>query len=409
MNSAAPAPVPAAPLRVIPPSPAQRAALGDAAPFVFILPDNLALEAAALSAGLGTQRMGDELCAVGTGPHFLAFARGLTMRGDPLGGSIERAVRPAAAWRLRTRTLPLDRPWVMGILNLTTDSFSGDGVGTGVEEAVRRAAALREAGAAIIDVGAESARADRPVLDAAAEAAIVAPVVAALVRDGQTVSADTYKGEVAAAALEAGAEIVNDISGLTQGAAAAEQAAKAGAGYVLNYSYSVPKQRPGTPPVYEDVVRETAAWMFDRLERLRAAGLPEECVAVDPGIAFGKSHDEDLQVLRRLAELGAPGLPLLVAHSRKNFIGSVAGNAPAERDLETHVVTALAYVAGARIFRVHDAAGATRALAMAAALSTAAAGAFAPDEGSWPWRAGAEAAHMTVGGAERAAPPGQRW
>ncbi len=171
----------------------------------------------------------------------------------------------------------------------------------------------------------------------------------------------------------------------------------------------MPKQRPGTPPVYEDVVRETAAWMFDRLERLRAAGLPEECVAVDPGIAFGKSHDEDLQVLRRLAELGAPGLPLLVAHSRKNFIGSVAGNAPAERDLETHVVTALAYVAGARIFRVHDAAGATRALAMAAALSTAAAGAFAPDEGSWPWRAGAEAAHMTVGGAERAAPPGQRW
>ena len=114
-------------------------------------------------------------------------------------------------------------------------------------------------------------------------------------------------------------------------------------------------------------------------------------------------------MLRRLGEFAAVGQPLLIAHSRKNFIGSIAGNAPAERDLETHVATAIAYAAGARIFRVHDAAGAARALAMAAALTTAAAGAFAPDGESWPWRAGASAAHMTVAGADKAAPQGQRW
>ncbi|MFN8505964.1 MAG: dihydropteroate synthase [Dehalococcoidia bacterium] len=409
MKKPAPAPMPAAPLRVIPPAPAQRAALGDQAPYVCILPDDLALEAAALSAGLHARRNGEQLMTAGTGPHFLAFARGLSMRGDPLGAAIERAIRPAREWRVRTGSLPLDRPWVMGIVNLTGDSFSGDGVGTDIEAAVRRAAELREAGAAIIDVGAESARADRPVADAEAEAAVVAPVVASLVREGHLVSIDTYKPAVAAAALEAGAAIVNDISGLTRGTGAAEAAAKAGAGYVLNYSYSEPKRRPDAPPAYTDVVAETAAWMFDHVARLREAGLADDTIAIDPGIAFGKSHDEDLQVLRRLGEFTALGRPLLIAHSRKNFIGSIAGNAPPDRDLETHVATALAYAAGARIFRVHDAAGTARALAMAAALTTAGAGAFGPDSDSWPWRAGASATHMTVAGADKAAPPGQRW
>ncbi|MBI2767509.1 MAG: dihydropteroate synthase [Chloroflexi bacterium] len=312
-------------------------------------------------------------------------------------------------WQLRTRALPLDGPHIMGIVNLTEDSFSGDGVGRDVTGALRRAASLREAGAAIIDLGAETARADRPVIDAEAEARLVAPVVAALANEGHVVSIDTYKPLVARAALDSGAEIVNDISGLTLGTAAAEEAAKAGAGYVLNYSYSMPKRRPESPPVYTDVVTETLAWMFDRVTELRAVGMTDEHIAIDPGIAFGKSHDEDLQVLRRLGEFRALGLPLLLAHSRKNFIGSVDGQPPADRDLETHVVTAFAYGQGARIFRVHDAAGARRALAMAAALTTAAPGAFAPDATSWPWRAGASAPHMTRESPDKAAPPGQRW
>jgi dihydropteroate synthase len=297
----------------------------------------------------------------------------------------------------------------MGILNLTEDSFSGDGVGTDGTAALRRAEALREAGADLIDVGAESARADRPVLDEGGEARTVAGAVAALVREGHVVSSDTYKPAVARAALESGAEAVNDISGLTLGPGAAQEARRAGAGYVLNYSYSVPKRRPDTPPLYSDVMTETVGWMEGRLAELRAAGLPRESVVIDPGIAFGKSHDEDLQVLRRIGELRTFGQPVLLAHSRKNFIGSVTGRAPTERDLETHIASVLAFEQGVRIFRVHDVAGTRRALRMAEAVVEHRAGDFGPDGESWPWRAGASAAHMTTASPDKEAPSGQRW
>ena len=323
--------------------------------------------------------------------------------------NLERYLNPVAEWRLRTRALRLDRPLIMGILNLTDDSFSGDGVGTAIEAARKRAEDLGKAGAKIIDVGAESARADRPVLDARAESELVRAAVAALAGDGHLVSSDTYKPEVARAAIEAGAEVINDISGLTLGAGAAREAASAGAGYVLNYSYSVPKRRPDTPPQYDDVVSETIAWMEQRLRELSAAGLPRESVAIDPGIAFGKSHDEDIQVLRRIGELRTFGQPILLAHSRKNFIGSISGQHPTARDLETHVASAMALEQGVRIFRVHDPEGARRALEIAAAISLAPQGAFAPDQTSWPWRAGASAAHMTKAEPDKAAPAGQRW
>ena len=171
----------------------------------------------------------------------------------------------------------------------------------------------------------------------------------------------------------------------------------------------MPKRRPNQRPEYEDVVTETLAWMFERVSELRAAGLAEAQIVVDPGIAFGKSHDEDLQVLRRLGELRSLGLPVLLAHSRKNFIGSVNGQPPTDRDLETHVVAALAYTQGARIFRVHDVAGARRALEMASALSDGEAGTFAPDPESWPWRSGAGTAHAATADASPPPPPGQRW
>lgn len=338
-----------------------------------------------------------------------ALATALTEAGHPAGPRLDAFLRPVTAWKLRTRSLDMQMPWVMGILNLTDDSFSGDGVGRDVSGALRRAEELRSAGADIIDTGAESARADRPVMEADEEAVVVAAAVSALAREGHVVSIDTYKAPVARAALEAGAEIVNDISGLTLGTGAAEEAARAGAGYVLNYSFSVPKRRPDSPPVYTDVVAETVAWMEERLHTLHGAGLARESIAIDPGIAFGKSHDEDIQVLRRFGELRSAGQPLLLAHSRKNYIGSIGGRPPAERDLETHVSSALAYAQGARIFRVHDAAGARRALDLAAAVVSGSAGDYAPGEGSWPWRAGASADHMTVAQPNKSAPAGQRW
>jgi dihydropteroate synthase len=157
------------------------------------------------------------------------------------------------------------------------------------------------------------------------------------------------------------------------------------------------------------VVAETLAWLFERVETLHALGMGGDQLAVDPGIAFGKSHDEDLETLRRIGELQTVGQPLLLAHSRKNFIGSVSGRPPVDRDLETHVVTALAFEQGVRLFRVHDVEGARRALAMASAVATGLPGEFGPDAESWPWRAGASVSHMTRGEAGIEAPQGQRW
>jgi dihydropteroate synthase len=394
-------------LRIVPSLPAQRLAGVPDVAFCGSAQEAVARAADALA--LPTRAEGGLVAVTGSPADFELLATRLADDAPEIARALQRYLHPQPGWRLRTRTLDLSRPWIMGVLNLTEDSFSGDGVGREVDSALRRADALRAAGADIIDVGAESARADRPVMDEAAETDLVHTAIAALVRDGHCISSDSYKPAVARAALAAGADVVNDISGLTLGLGAALEAAASRAGYVLNYSYSVPKRRPDSPPLYEDVVAETVAWMGERLAQLEAAGMDAAHIAVDPGIAFGKSHDEDIQVLRRIGELTTFGQPVLLAHSRKNYIGSITGQPPAARDLETHISAALAYAQGARIFRVHDAAGARRALDIAAAIVTANAGDFAPDAESWPWRAGASAAHMTNATPDKSAPKGQRW
>lgn len=395
--------------RVVPPGTSQAAADPQAPVIVYFEGERELLQVATSAVGLGLDLTGQAVRIVASRQELGALAGAMETAGSRHGAQLRRFLEPIAEWRLRTRALPLDRPVIMGILNLTDDSFSGDGVGRDVAGALGRAAGLRGAGVDIIDLGAESARADRPVMDEGEEAHLVGRVVEQLTAEGHVVSIDTYKGTVARAALQAGAEIVNDISGLTLGVAAAQEAAGAGAGYVLNYSYSVPKRRPDAPPVYVDVVTETVAWMETQLAELARTGLARRHIAIDPGIAFGKSHDEDIQVLRRIGELQTFGQPILLAHSRKNFIGSINGQPPAERDLETHAVSALAFAQGVRIFRVHDPEGARRALEVAAAIVAGQAGGFGPDQGSWPWRAGATAAHMTQAAPDKAAPEGQRW
>jgi dihydropteroate synthase len=395
--------------RVVPPGTGEAAADPQAPVIVYFEGERELLQVATSAVGLGLDLTSQAVRIVAGRQELEALAGALEAAGSRHGVPLRRFLEPIAEWRLRTRALPLARPIIMGILNLTDDSFSGDGVGQDVAGALGRAEALRAAGADIIDAGAESARADRPVMDERQEAELVGRVVEQLTAEGHVVSIDTYKGTVARAALQAGAEIVNDISGLTLGVAAAQEAAGAGAGYVLNYSYSVPKRRPDTPPVYVDVVAATVAWMETQLAELARTGLARRHIAIDPGIAFGKSHDEDIQVLRRIGELQTFGQPILLAHSRKNFIGSINGQPPAERDLETHVASALAFAQGVRIFRVHDAAGARRGLEIAAAIVSGRVGDFEPDENSWPWRAGAGAAHMTQAAPDKAAPEGQRW
>lgn len=395
--------------RVAPPGAAQLSADSRAPYLVWFTGDQESLQLATSALGLGIDLTGEASLVVAGKADLHRLLEQLQAISSAHSRSLWDFLNPVRAWELRSASLDLDRPIVMGILNLTEDSFSGDGVGADLTLALGRAEALRSAGAALIDVGAESARADRPVFEAEEEAPIVAEAVAALVREGHIVSSDTYKPAVARAAIDAGAQLLNDISGLTLGTAVAGEAVRAGAAYVLNYSYSVPKRRPDSQPQYDDVVTETIAWFESRLEQLRALGLPRERIAIDPGIAFGKSHDEDLQVLRRLGELQTFGQPVMLAHSRKNFIGSVGGRAPGDRDLETHAASALAFAQGARIFRVHDAQGARRALELAAAIVSADVGAFSPDEQSWPWKAGADAAHMTTSEPDKPAPAGQRW
>ncbi|MFN0096114.1 MAG: dihydropteroate synthase [Dehalococcoidia bacterium] len=398
---------PRPPVRLVPPSPSQLQGLPDPL-WTVEFPAEVGADAPAAALRLPYVREASVVRVTSTRSNLLLLADAMQAGRMKEADLLRRALSPPR-WRLRTVELPMDWPHVMGIVNLTDDSFSGDGVGTDPSGALRRAEELRAAGATLIDVGAETARADRPVLDAEAEAKVVATAVAALAREGHVVSSDTYKPLVARAALDSGAEVVNDISGLTLGLGAAAEAARAGAGYVLNYSYSVPKRRPDAPPLYADVVAETVSWMFERLAELEASGLPFDQICVDPGIAFGKSHDEDIQILRRLGELRSCGRPILLAHSRKNFIGSVTGRVPAERDLETHAASALAFAQGARIFRVHDAAGARRALDLAAALTTAQPGDFAPGPESWPWASNTSAAHMTTAAPDKEPPKGQRW
>ncbi len=396
-------------LRVSPPASHHLAADDEAPAIAWFAGDRERLQVATSTTGLGVDLTGETARISASRRELEMLAAALEDLDSPHAARLKAYLRPVASWKLRTRSIALDGPLILGILNLTEDSFSGDGVGSDISRALRQAEALREAGAHIIDVGAESARADRPVLDETAEAELASRAIRALTAEGHVVSSDTYKAAVARAALEAGAEIVNDISGLTLGTGAAQEAAAAGAGYILNYSYSVPKRRPNSPPRYADVVTETVGWMEARLAELASAGLARESIAIDPGIAFGKSHDEDIQMIRRIGELTTFGQPVLLAHSRKNFIGSINSNAPPERDLETHVASALAFEQGVRLFRVHDPAGARRALEIAAAIRAARAGTFAPDETSWPWRAGASAEHMTRAAADKSAPAGQRW
>lgn len=296
----------------------------------------------------------------------------------------------ALALRCPRFELPIgSKTYVMGIVNLTSDSFSGDGVGRDVDAALEHAKRLIAEGADIVDVGAESARADVPVAEPREEIAAIVPVVERLSRETDAlISVDSYKPEVAEAALRAGAHIVNDIGGFKYGTGTAEIAARYGAALVLNYTYERPKVRPARPPVYRDLIGEHLAFLRERMEMAVAAGLAEDALIVDPGIAFGKSHDEDLEVLRRLDRFRDLGRPVLVAASRKHFIGAVLGLPPGDRVEGTAAVVALAIARGADIVRVHDVGAMSRVARMADAIVRHRLGDYAPGEGSWPWPAG---------------------
>lgn len=260
-------------------------------------------------------------------------------------------------WRLTDRTLALEQPLAAGIVNVTVDSmFEGARSGT-PEQAVADGLALAAAGFDMLDVGAVAARSGPPV-PAAEEAAALVPAVEGMVAEtGVPVSADTFSVEVARGALAAGATVVNDISGGSEEMFGL--VAESGAGYVLMHIEGPPRvDRPWRE--YDDVVDHLRAWFEGRVELARELGVAEEQIAIDPGLDFDLSPEQDLEILRRLGELRALGLPLYVSLSRKDFIGAVLAGSweerlPAtEREWGTVAAVTLAVREGADVLRIHD-------------------------------------------------------
>jgi dihydropteroate synthase len=260
----------------------------------------------------------------------------------------------------------MSEPLLMGIVNATPDSFSDAQGDKPLDALVARAHAHAEAGAAIIDVGGESGRTDRPAVPVEQERARVVPLIERLAADGLRVSVDTWRGPVARAALAAGASMVNDVSGLSD-VEVADACAAAGAELVITHTRVPPKVKAF--PDYDDVVTDVIELRRERAALAGERGVGEAQLIFDPGIDIAKSPAESIEVLRRLPELAQLGRPLLVAVSRKDFVGALTGRGPAARDAGTLAALGVAADAGARILRVHDVAAARDYLAVRAALA----------------------------------------
>ncbi len=256
---------------------------------------------------------------------------------------------------------------LMGVVNVTPDSFSDGGLYLEPEAAVAHGAELAAAGAAILDVGGESTRPGAEEVPVEEELRRVMPAVEGLALAGPEISVDTSKHAVAAAALEAGATIVNDVTALRGDAEMAAVCAAAEATVILMHMAGTPRTTQDDP-VYEDVVAEVGEFLAERLEAATAAGIAEERVWLDPGIGFGKTAEHNLELLRRLRELRELGRPLVVGTSRKSFIGRLDGSAAGERLGGTIASSVLAAAEGADVLRVHDVVEVAQALAVAEAI-----------------------------------------
>jgi dihydropteroate synthase len=266
--------------------------------------------------------------------------------------------------------LSLDRPRVMGVLNVTPDSFSDGGVHFDPEAAIRAGLAMAGAGADIIDVGGESTRPGAQPTSVAEEQARVLPVIRALVGAGVLVSVDTRHASTMRAALDAGAAIVNDVTALSHDPAAAGVVAAFGCPVVLMHMRGDPATM-NARAVYTDVAREVIDELALSIEAAERAGIAREAIAIDPGIGFAKLAPHSVELLRRLPELAVLRCPILVGVSRKSFIGRVGGEADPQLRLPGSVAAGLFAVSrGASILRVHNVAETIQALRVWQALTT---------------------------------------
>jgi dihydropteroate synthase len=301
-------------------------------------------------------------------------------------GSLPRLV-PASALpdEVRTRLtarpppiagLPLDRPRIMGVVNVTPDSFSDGGRHLSLEDAVAGALAMAEIGADILDVGGESTRPGSDPVPADEELARVIPVIEALRTAGVAapISIDTRKAVVARAALAAGAALFNDVSALTWDPESAGVAAETGCPVCLMHAQGDPKTMQ-VAPRYENVLLEVCGFLEERVAAAEAAGIPRPRILVDPGIGFGKTVAHNLALIQGLSMLHGLGCAVLFGASRKRFIGTLSGEQTASARAPGSIAAALeALRQGAQVIRVHDVAETRQAVAVWAALNGAAAG-----------------------------------
>jgi len=267
--------------------------------------------------------------------------------------------------------LSLDKPRLFGVINVTPDSFSDGGEALALSEALKRGRAMLDDGADILDVGGESTRPGAEPVSAEEERARVVPVVKGLSEMGALVSIDTRRAEVMAAAIDAGAGIVNDVTALTGDQDSLGLVADRGVAVVLMHMQGEPGSMQENPQ-YENAAEDVFGTLKARFEACEEAGIRRHRIAVDPGIGFGKTVDHNLEILNRLDIYRGLGLPVLLGVSRKSFIAKLSrGEAPKDRVPGSLAAVLAAWAQGVRMFRVHDAAETRQALAVAQAIGEA--------------------------------------
>jgi dihydropteroate synthase len=292
------------------------------------------------------------LCRTGT---ELVPVQGIEARLDEdMAAQWSALTAPRPPLQLGDRTIQLDQPQVMGIVNVTPDSFSGDGQSSDLAAAVAAGAEMAAQGAAIIDVGGESTRPGAKPVWEGDEIARIAPVVRQLAAGGTAVSADTRKADVMTAALEAGAHMINDVSALTYDDRSAEVIGASGVPVVVMHHQGAPESMQDDPR-YDDVLVEVYAWLEVRISAVVDAGIDRSRILIDPGFGFGKTVAHNLELMNGLALFHSLGCPLVLGASRKRTIGALSGEAPADRRLGGSIAFALkAAEQGAQLVRVHD-------------------------------------------------------
>lgn len=314
---------------------------------------------------MGTDKQLQLLCS-----KLAAQPFGLRPIATEIEHALARAERGPRSWQTSRRELSLARPLIMGILNATPDSFSDSSHHFDPQQALDRALEMVEQGVDIIDIGGESTRPGAQPVSEELELQRVVPVIRLLAeRVSCPLSVDTWKSAVAQGAMDAGAEIINDISGLTFDPRVAQVASRTGAGVVLMHTRGTLETMHNTT-TYRDLLGEVAQELSVSLELALSAGIKPERVVLDPGIGFSKNAEGNLELLRRLRELSVLGPPLLVGTSRKSFIGKALGRDASQRVHGTAATVALAVANGASILRVHDVAEMRDAADMAHAITT---------------------------------------